>query len=362
MIPDDLRVETLQLAERLIRLESIAGKPEQVAACIETIGTYLDGGSLVVRRYESDGVPSLVVTFAETRHPRVFLNGHVDVVPGRPEQFEPRVEGNRLYGRGAIDMKAAVAAMVVLVRDLAQRGERPDLGLMIVGDEEVGGANGTAHLIEVGYGCEFFLAGEPTWLKIGNRAKGVARLELVAPGRPAHAARPWEGESAIDVMMQAYPTLRQVFPPPGDDRHALTASLTIIHGGDATNRLPAECRLLMDIRYPEQAELIDRINRLRRVLPTFGLDFSLWADAVNTREDDPYILALGEAVAAVLGEPAAFMFKDAASDARFFAARGTPAVVFGPAGDGGHGDEEWVDLDSLQSFQRVLDRFVKAAC
>ncbi|MCZ7571136.1 MAG: M20/M25/M40 family metallo-hydrolase [Ardenticatenaceae bacterium] len=362
MTTDTLRTETLRLAQRLIRFESIAGAPEQIAACIETIRSYLDEGSLVVRRHESGGVPSLAVTFAETEHPRVFLNGHIDVVPGRPEQFEPRIEGDRLYGRGAIDMKAAVAAMVVLVRDLAQRGERPDLGLMIVGDEEIGGAHGTAHLIEVGYGGEFFLAGEPTWLKIGNRAKGVARAELVARGRPAHAARPWEGEGAIDVMMEAYPCLRQVFPFPGDDRHALTASLTIIRGGDAANRLPTECRLLMDIRYPKKEDLMDRVGQIRAAFPSFGIEFSAWADPVATREDDPFVVALGEALTAVLGEPPAFLFKDAASDARFFAGRGTSAVVFGPAGDGGHGDAEWVDLDSLYSFQRVLERFVGVTC
>jgi succinyl-diaminopimelate desuccinylase len=64
---------------------------------------------------------------------------------------------------------------------------------MIVGDEQIGGQNGTAYLIELGYDCAFYLAGEPTHLKIGNCAKGVARLELIARGRSAHAARPWEG-------------------------------------------------------------------------------------------------------------------------------------------------------------------------
>lgn len=134
---------------------------------------------------------------------------------------------------------------------------------MIVGDEEIGGQNGTAYLVELGYDCAFFLAGERTHLKIGNRAKGVARLELIARGRSAHAARPWEGESAVEVMMRAYPAIRAAFPLPETHTPEATASLTVISGGDAVNRLPAECQMLADIRYPESESLRAAVDELK---------------------------------------------------------------------------------------------------
>src|ERR671920_1580240 len=127
------------------------------------------------------------------------FHGHVDVVPGRPGQFEPRVEGDRLIGRGAYDMKGALAAMMLAARDAADQDE-VRVVFVCVPDEESDDLDSRSIDALVGTvlaDADFAITGEPTDLHIGVEAKGVLAMRLQIGGRSAHNSTPWLGDNAV---------------------------------------------------------------------------------------------------------------------------------------------------------------------
>ena len=202
------------------------------------------------------GLPVIKAEVGPAEAPTVVLHGHLDVVPGLAGQFEPRIEGDRLYGRGAYDMKGALAAMLVVAAAMRdQDGVRVRLG--IVGDEESEeeAERGCDHLVDSGFIGDFAITGEPTDLHIGIEAKGVLALRLEVGGTAAHGATPWLGDNAvlnaIDVFrsIESLPFARhssELFDRP-------SINLGRIWGGDALNKVPDRCVIDVDIRYlPEQ--------------------------------------------------------------------------------------------------------------
>jgi len=123
--------------------------------------------------------------------PTLIFHGHLDVVPGRPEQFVPRVDGDRLIGRGAYDMKGGLAGMMCALKD-AERQDRVRVRLICVPDEESEELDerATEGVVERGLGGNFAITGEPTNLHIGVEAKGVLAMSIEVHGRAAHSSTP----------------------------------------------------------------------------------------------------------------------------------------------------------------------------
>ena len=139
---------------------------------------------------------SLVVRVG-TGDPRILLHGHVDVVPGEESQFEPREEGDELYGRGVYDMKGALAAMMYAIEDLQKLDCEATVKLLVVPDEEGdhGARTGAEVLISNGHVGDFLITGEPTDFHIGTQAKGVLDVRVTLRGKSAHGSQPWLGKT-----------------------------------------------------------------------------------------------------------------------------------------------------------------------
>jgi succinyl-diaminopimelate desuccinylase len=188
--------ELVALAERLIGYET--SEPEAISEAAEFVKGWLEARDIGVTRDEVRGLPVIKAEVGPATAPTVVLHGHLDVVPGLAGQFDPRIEGDRLYGRGAYDMKGALAAMLVVAAAMRdQDGVRVRLG--IVGDEESEeeAERGSDHLVDSGFVGDFAITGEPTDLHIGIEAKGVLALRLEVGGTAAHGATPWLGDNAV---------------------------------------------------------------------------------------------------------------------------------------------------------------------
>ena len=127
---------------------------------------------LMIRRFSSHGHPSLIATTRNTKKPKLLLAAHTDVVPGPDTLFRLRQKGNRLMGRGAVDMKFAIACYVSLVKELRKQMRGYDVGILLTSDEEIGGVDGGEEVLKKGYKTEFgFLAGSginypiKSWIK-----------------------------------------------------------------------------------------------------------------------------------------------------------------------------------------------------
>jgi succinyl-diaminopimelate desuccinylase len=163
-----------------------------------------------------------------------FLLRILMLVDGEDSQFEPKKQGDKLVGRGALDMKSGVAVMMALMRQSEQK--KWNLGLMLVGDEEIGGFDGTGYLTMLGFGGDIVIIpdGGLAVHRIIEKEKGVLRLVLHAKGEPAHGSAPWKGSSAIHVLAEAITTVHDAFVPLDqhpEDHWVTTCNVGLIEGG-----------------------------------------------------------------------------------------------------------------------------------
>ena len=247
------------------------------------------------------GLPVLKAEVGPEDAPTVVLHGHLDVVPGLPGQFEPRVEGDRLYGRGAYDMKGALAAMLVTTAAMRDQ-DRVRVRLGIVGDEESEeeAERGCDHLVDSGFIGDFAITGEPTDLHIGVEAKGVLALRLEVggdrrPRRDALAGRQRRAQGAIDVFrsIESLPFARhssELFDRP-------SINLGRILGGDALNKVPDRCVIDVDIRYlPDQDPARDP-RAGARACPDAEVSALFTRPPAVVDRDSPFVRALRDAAA-----------------------------------------------------------------
>jgi len=351
--------ELVALATRLIGYDT--AEPDGVLEAAGFVEGWLEARGIEVATEEVRGLPVLKAEVGPERAPTVVLHGHLDVVPGRAGQFEPRVEGERLYGRGAYDMKGALAAMLMTLAAMRD-SERVRVRLGIVGDEESEeeAERGSDALVDGGFVGDFAITGEPTDLQIGVEAKGVLALRLEVSGVAAHGATPWLGDNAV---LKAHDVFRSIESLPFA-RHSSelfdrpSINLGRILGGDALNKVPDRCVIDVDIRYlPDQdpATVLEQIHGL----PDAEARTLFTRPPAVVDRDSPFVRGLREAVSAHHeGEPMS-VGRDGASDAVSFLRVGVPAVEFGPAGEGHHGPTEWVSLPSLVAYRQALEAFLR---
>jgi len=197
-------VDERVLAERLIAYDT--SRPDVLVAAAGFVKGWLESRDIEVRDHDHHGLPVLVAEIGPDGDdvPCVVLHGHLDVVPGHEAQFEPRVEGDRLIGRGAYDMKGGLAAMMCALKDL-ERSARLRVRFVCVPDEESEELDerSTDWVVKRGLGGTFAITGEPTNLHIGVEAKGVLAMRIVVHGRAAHSSTPWLGDNAVLRAVEA---------------------------------------------------------------------------------------------------------------------------------------------------------------
>jgi succinyl-diaminopimelate desuccinylase len=352
--------EVLALAKRLIGFETC--ESDAITEAAGFVKGWLEARGIEAESDEIRGLPVIKAEVGPEDAPTVVLHGHLDVVPAFAGQFEPKVEGDRLYGRGAYDMKGAIAAMLLATAAMRdQDGVRVRLG--IVGDEESeeDAERGSDHLVDSGFVGDFAITGEPTDLHIGVEAKGVLALRLAVGGTAAHGATPWLGDNAvlnaIDVFrsIESLPFARhssELFDRP-------SINLGRILGGDALNKVPDRCIIDVDIRYlpgQDPATILDQVRGIGGVEATALLT----RPPATVDRNSPFVRALRDSATAHHdGEPMS-VGRDGASDAVSFLRVGVPAVEFGPVGAGHHGPEEWVSVSSLETYRQALESFLRA--
>lgn len=356
-------VDERLIAERLMACDS--SRPEGIEQAAGFVGGWLASRGVAVERVDHRGLPVLVAEVGRGGPgvPRVILHGHLDVVPAAADQFVPDVDGDRLLGRGAYDMKGGLASMLCAVSDLAD-DPSARVQLVVVPDEEAEEIDdrATDRLVADGtLSGDFAITGEPTNLHVGVEAKGVLLLDIEVTGKSAHGATPWLGENAVLRALDVFRSIESL-PFAGESSQTFnrpSINLGRISGGDAPNRVPDSCRLTVDIRYlpgQDPAGIVAEIGRF----PNVEVRETFERPPAWVSRSDRFVVALREAAARAVGGEALSVGRDGASDAIAFLAAGIPAVEFGPVGGGHHGPEEWVSLSSLSAMRSALTSFVRS--
>jgi len=300
---------------------------------------------------------------------RVLLAPHLDTVNGSDDQFVPRLQGPRLYGRGACDTKGSIAAMLTALSRVATAGRRPATTEIVfagLSDEE-NGQTGSRALAISGLRADLAIVGEPTRIEVVTAHKGDLWLYLETQGKAAHGACPDLGVNAVHAMARVVDLLetqyarqlRRLTHPllgPG------TINVGAIAGGTQPNIVPDRCRIQIDRRTLPGETLTRVVGEIRRLLRARGLGVR-FADAKNgscpALETDPDLPLVRQLMASAgQTRPVGVHFF---CDAAILAAAGIPSVVFGP-GDiaQAHTANEWISLRSLERATDLLTRFLQA--
>ena len=377
MSPSDV----VELTRALVAIDSVNPSLEPGAAGETEAAAFVAGwareAGLEVELVEATpGRPSVVAAARGSGGGRsLLLCGHLDTVGtgAMDAPFEPRVEGDRLYGRGAYDMKAGVAAALVACRDAAELELAGDVLVAAVADEEHASLGVQEVLATVE--ADGAIVTEPTEMEIAIAHKGFAWLEIEVRGRAAHGSRPQLGVDAIVKAGTVLTALGELDSQLGGTRHPLlgrgSLHASLISGGSDLATYPERCTIGIERRTlpgegtPEvERELARLLAGCREADPVLEASARtlLVREPLETAEDEPVVNALREAAAEVLGSRPPLSGASFWADSAFIAAAGIPTALFGPGGEGAHAAEEWVSMRDTDSCVRVLTRTASVFC
>jgi succinyl-diaminopimelate desuccinylase len=361
--------DPLPLAQALIRCPSVtpddAGAQDVLAAALERLG-------FAVTRLRFGAIENLFARIG-TAGPHVCFAGHTDVVPvgaaadWRHDPFAATVENGVLYGRGACDMKGAVAAFAAAAETHLRRGPPAgSISLLITGDEEGVATDGTVRVLDwmkaEGQIPDFCLVGEPTCparlgdvIKIGRRGSLNARIAI--HGVQGHVAYPHRADNPAHRLVRALAALTAAPLDAGSDWFEPSSlQITSIDiGNPATNVIPAEARATLNIRFNDRHTGASLHAWLRAVLAQhaerFDLEVAISGESFLT-QPGPLVETLRGAVARATGVEPRLDTGGGTSDARFIA-RFCPVAEFGGVGATMHQVDERVPVTELRDLARV---------
>ncbi|HSW87564.1 MAG TPA: M20/M25/M40 family metallo-hydrolase [Candidatus Saccharimonadales bacterium] len=348
----------LSLTKEFISIPSVGGNREEIDKILNVAKRELPEFSF--ESFISNNHPSLLYSNKSTvtNHFDIILNAHLDVVPAEEKQFIPYEKDGKLYGRGAKDMKAASAVMILLFKELAKKVDYT-LGLQIVTDEEPGGLDGTGYQVQQGVTGKFIICGEGTDLIIINKAKARMLVKLTTTGISAHSAYPWRGDNAVLKMHEVLAAIHKVYPTPREEYEQTTVTITSFKTeNDTYNKIPDKCIAYLDIRFlPNEKDSI--VEKIKSLLPeTIHMEIIFKFFPHETNPTNKYLQLLEREGQKIVPKGLKLGLAHGASDAAFYSEVACDSIEFGPVGDNHHSYDEWVDIKSLEDYYHILKNFL----
>jgi succinyl-diaminopimelate desuccinylase len=376
-------VDSVSIAQQLLRCRSVT--PEEGGALTYLEGV-LKGAGFEVHRItfaepNTSPVDNLFARIGKT-DPNFAFAGHTDVVPAgdeshwRHKPFAGEIAEGSLYGRGAVDMKGAIASFVAATLEFLAKGKpKGSISLLITGDEEGVAINGTVKLLkwaaERGEKFDVCVVGEPTstaavgdTIKIGRRGSLSGKLSV--SGKSGHAAYPQNADNPIRTLVAMLNKLHE----PLDDGswHFDKSNFEVVSvdvGNPAFNVIPAEASARFNIRFNDKhtpqslKALVERRCRDAAPAARFRFDWEPASDSFITKPG-PFVDLLSAAVGEVIGKKPTLSTSGGTSDARFIKDY-CPVVDVGLVGQTMHQIDENVPVEDLRRlttiYRRILEKY-----
>jgi len=324
----------------------------------------------------SVGRPSVLVRARGRGDGRtLLLCAHTDTVgvAGMDAPHRPRVEGDRLYGRGAYDMKAGLAAALVACREAAARSLAGDVVVACVADEEHASL-GMQEALEV-LDADAAVVPEPTELEMCVAHGGFVWVEIDVTGRAAHGSRPHLGVDAIVKAGPILTALGELDAALEDRRHPLVGRGSVhastITGGEELSSYPRRCVIGVERRTlpgEEQRDVEDEVevllDRCRAADPTLDVRQRtlLVREPFEVGEHAEIVRLVREAATTTRGSAPPVVGASYWTDAAMIQAAGIPTVLYGPSGEGAHAEVEWVSIPDTVTCTRTLIAVAERLC
>lgn len=306
----------------------------------------------------------------------LMLNAHMDTVGhgGMRDPLSGSIEEDKVFGRGAWDMKGSLAAIMLAAKDLAANPPEGDVIVTAVVDEEYASI-GTQAIVKR-YTADGAIVAEPTQLELSIAHKGFVWFDITTKGVAAHGSQPTLGVDAIAKMGKVLVGLETLAARllSGEQHPLLGAGsihASLIQGGTELSSYPGSCTLSVERRLipgetPEsaEAELCDILNAAANDDPDFEATLTRGIDRspFEQSRDSEIATVVRDAATTVVGVQPAFAGEAGWMDSALLSAAGIPTVIFGPDGAGAHADVEWVDLVSLEQCRQIYVATARAFC
>ncbi|MFN7924190.1 MAG: M20/M25/M40 family metallo-hydrolase [Bryobacteraceae bacterium] len=351
----------LDLTSRLIAIPSENPPGNHYPECIAILAAELQRLGFTDVRRESD----CILAFAGTGSRTLYFSGHYDVVPAQSrDQFQPRVEGSNLWGRGSSDMKGGLAAMIhaaAAVRDEGLLGDGR-IGIVLVPDEETAGARGSRYLDVrglLGQGAVGMLTPEPTGGVVWNANRGAISLRATMRGKSAHVGMQYQGVNAFERSLPALARLAEIKREvelrqtaqniaPAAARRSILLIGGRVEAGTNFNVTPDYCQFTLDRRLNPEEDFEQEKRRLSDALEGFEIEWLQEEPAAATDPANPLGAILSRQIEDVTGKRPTFEMCPGLLETRFYAAHGIPAYAYGPGLlTVSHGPNEFVPVRNI---------------
>lgn len=315
--------------------------------------------------------------------PVVMLHAHIDTVPIAADEaqhwhvdpYAAVIENGRVYGKGSVDDKAPLAAMMHAMAELAKAGgpKHGTVVLVAAAEEEVGGRLGTRWMAENGHlpMCDFIVVGEQTHNRVATAHKGVVRATVRATGRSVHATNPDRGVNAITAMARAVLALDAYHRELSTRVHPIvgvpTCNVGVIQGGSTANAVPDTCAAYLDRRMIPgedpavvQRELLEVVAAVEAAPATLTVGDFLVSNWFSSSIDGALAQTFLGVVRAVLNDNPGPIGYLPGSDAKHLTGvtRGE-MIIFGPGSyEVAHAFDEYVEIDELEATAKILQQFL----
>ncbi len=337
-------MDTIDTTKKLMLYKTMQKNPDEIARCADFIEDIVRETGNEPERLEHDGVISIRCI---PKNAAVLLMSHIDVVDADDKLFEAVEKDGKIYGRGSLDDKYAVAISLKLMEEFPDK-----VGILITGDEEIGGKNGAKKALE-GVLPIFAIALDGGDMKhIITKSKGVCRAKVSFSGKSGHGSRPWTGVNAIEGLMKDLEIIKGFFTDDKEDHWHKTLNIGTIQGGDSFNKIPNHAEALLDIRYTENDDIENVLEEIREkikgTLELIAIEPMFYGTSKGMTKE---LVELSGAELAVA---------HGASDARFLSSKGMEGIIWGADGDGSfHQDDEHVSIESIRQVERILRKFIE---
>ena len=367
--------DVITLLSDLVKIPSVCGEEGKVA---EFIAKRLQESGLPSETLEvKPGRPNVLSRVkAEREGPRLMLNGHMDTVaPGSGwvhDPFGAQIEGDRMYGRGTVDMKSGLASMLIALAECKREGlpARGEVILAAVVDEEAFDL-GSYALVQKGItnGVDLAMISEASDLNVVTAHRGRTVLQVVVHGKPAHSMWPTHGVSAITGAATLVNALSELSSPTHTRMGRSTVNVLRIDGGQEEVMLvPERCRIVLDRCLVPGHNSNDALEDLKSVIQKVGIDAEAsfidretpFCDPFELPDDDKYVRMVAGAAAKVLGKAPGLDFHEGPCDSCILVNQGkVPTLEFGPSGGRLHESDEFVDLESVRKATEVYKEIIR---
>jgi succinyl-diaminopimelate desuccinylase len=362
---DDKKIkeELIELVFNLIRFKTIASNEDELKNIIDFTENYLkDNKLLKIEKFKVNNKYNLIAKISD--EVKVYFVVHLDVVDAKEEQFNPYLDGDKIVGRGALDMKGPAATVLYLFKNL----NKPiPIGLIVTTDEEVGSLDGVKYITEnmdikadvvvIPDGGENF--------NIITKGKGAFHFRVKSYGKSTHGSTTWLGVNAVDKLLEFYKELKNIILEYKVDDENIennwynTLNLGKIEGGVKVNVVPDYAYAEFDIRFTEKYSLENIYNVVDYLIKKHNLELEVLSTGspVSIDLNNRYLQKFIQSYKEILGDPK-FSVEHGATDGRFFAAKNIPVITIYPQGQGLHSNYEWVSLSSLVTLFKLFYNFI----